>query len=207
MADVISHFRTQSKKNGEDFQRMLKLNDLINIWFMTRTYYKIDDLSIYQMIMEDPGKSYSFEEACIRIRSVFRNEDSSHYFDGVEYVNDKKVVPFSRVINNEPRGKCLEQAITFQLWQQTQQETYMVHGWMSDKNRSGPHRFNVVFRDDTVYLTDVVNPLGSSGGTIIPFIVPILGVKNGKIIVAEDNQFGREYLDSSRCKSKPYSGN
>lgn len=103
--------------------------------------------------------------------------------------------PFSKFLDWGV-GECLEKAILLQLFAQNLWDSFLVSdgALVDETGLAGLHAFNIIFIKEQPYLVDVENPIGKKDGTLIHYIVPVLGMnKQEEFLVPKQFKFGRTY--------------
>ena len=152
--------------------------------------YEIDDINIDK-------KLGNFSEGAIPYGQIYQTLKNSQ--GGIYALfNGLSEAPFSRIYNARI-GECLEKAILVQLSAQRGRKSFLINGNIAedDKVGVGSHAYNVVFKNGKPFLVDVQNPFGkdSTGKITLPYIAPIIGVKEGyaDFIVPKEWKQGRTY--------------
>ena len=150
---------------------------------------------IHEMIQNE-GRDYhedrKVEQPQFGLRR-FDPDDVFQYWGGGHREPRKlgQVLPFSIAVERG-MGSCLEKSILVQLAAQDVTTSFLVDGFMDDQYGSGFHAFNVLYVGDNPVLIDAENPLVVDG-SLVPFVVPILQISEGKFQVPIEWNAGRTY--------------
>lgn len=186
---LVDYLNRLSVENPANVIRKLSNGSLVSKSMGTK--YLIDDVNLDKRLGE-------FPVGTIPYGPIYRKLQNS--FSGIMGLfSGRDVVPFSEAFNAE-LGECLEKSVLVQMAAQRGGTGFLINGALDADGDGcvGCHAYNLLARDNQLYLIDVQNPLAveSNGQISGPYIAPVTNISGefGEISTSKEWERGRKYF-------------